>query len=84
MKIRVLKGVSGYRPDGSPYRYPAGSVVMADDFIARDLLKAELAEIDNSDNLKRPIAESPNITPYMGDMVITAVIKRGRKPKRDV
>lgn len=87
MKIRLLKGVSGYRPDGSSYRYSRGSVEVCDDYVGRDLLKNGLAE-PYEEEVRRPIAEPPRsyATAQSIDRteVVQAVVKRGRKPKRNV
>jgi hypothetical protein len=83
MKIRILKGVSGYRADGSAYRHPAGSVIVESDYIASDLLKNGLAVIHEEPEAKRPVAYAVAPMVKRSD-IIHAVVKRGRKPKRDV
>lgn len=53
-----------------------------------DLLKSGQAEVYQEQEVKRPIAEPPRnyaVTPNLErNKVIHAVVKRGRKPKRDV
>jgi len=82
--IKLIKGVSGYRPDGSSFRYGAGTIATDTIEIERDLVKAGLAVYEDKQTT-RPIAEPPNVTPLINrDLVVNAVIKRGRKPKRNV
>jgi len=85
--IRILRGVSGYREDGSPYRYSAGSVVTDMPFIEHDLVKNGLARYEDV-KVERPIAEPPVKFAVAPDIrhekVITAVVRRGKKTKRNV
>jgi len=76
MKIRVKKGVSGYRKDRSPYRYPAGFTGEVPDDIAIGMIRADQAEPFSDSSVVRPIAEAPMIE---RDIVIQAVVRRGRK-----
>lgn len=80
--IKILKGVSGYRSNGSGYRYGSGSIVSEWPEIERDLVKAGLAEYADTPKTFRPIAEPPDnfaVTPVMRkEKVIKAVVKRGR------
>jgi hypothetical protein len=71
--IRILKGVSGYRPDKSSYQYGPGRIVSELPEIEKDLVRAGLAAYENK-QIVRPIAEGFSITPRVNS--IKAVIKR--------
>jgi hypothetical protein len=83
MVIRILKGLSGYRADGTPFRYSKGSVVDAPDDVAFSLIKAGQATTEMEDKSERPVAYAVTPTIKRGE-AIHAVVKRGRKPKKDV
>jgi hypothetical protein len=82
--IRILKGVSGYRPDRSAFRYGVGTIVTELSQVERDLVMAGQAVYVNK-QIDRPIAEPPEnfaIVPEIRkEEVLKAVVKRGRKPK---
>lgn len=77
--IRILKGVSGYRKDRTPFRFSRGSEVYDTPELEATLVNAGLAEVIKSTRVK--LEEPPRrvaITPTIE--TVKAVIKRGRKP----
>ena len=76
MKVKFVKGVSGYR-GGKPYRYSPGSVVEVDAETARDWLRAgNVVELDKVSKKSTP--EAVAITP-MVTRVVKTTLKRRKK-----
>jgi len=69
--VRIKRGVSGYREDGSPYRYSVNSVITDRVEVEQALIKSGIAEL-YYDTSKRPIAIAPMVNS------IKSVIKRAR------
>jgi len=73
--IRLLKGVTGYRGNGSSYRYSRGDEVNDTPEIEYDLVKNGIAEPVGPG---RATAIAPQI---QRATVVNAVVKRGRLPR---
>lgn len=76
MLIRIIKGVSGYRSDGSSFRYSANSLVSESDSVCFDLIKHGHAKHESGEMPNRAKAIAPMISK---DEIIHSVVKRGRK-----
>ena len=81
--IRILKGVSGYRFDGSSYSYGAGRSVEEIPEIEKDLVKAGLAEYDDK-KTDRPIAEPPTNFAVVPSIRRKELVYAVLKPRRNV
>ena len=83
--IRLLRGVSGIRPDRSSYQFSCGAEVTDTDYIENDLVRAGLAIRIEKKESKRPIANPPEnfaITPMLKrEDSVKTIVKRGKKPK---
>jgi hypothetical protein len=77
MVVKILKGLSGYRADKTPYRYSKGSIENVPDEIAFSLINAGQATVDFKDDSKRPVAYAE--APRVKDEVIHAVVKRRKR-----
>ena len=72
--IKMIKGVSGYRTDKSPFRYPCGQIVSDTAEVEHDLVKSGLA-VYHDVEVKRAVAVTPMIE---RDRIVQAVVKRRR------
>lgn len=86
MVIRALDTLAGAGRDGQPYQLYKNEIKDVEEYIAIDLIKHGMAIQSSFDEIQdikngRPIAIAPMVT---RGSIVDAIIKRGRKPKRDV